>query len=68
MTVPANPEPRKLGGGNLPRTTVEANQSKDCFTIRQFSDDDQDLIHICDWAAMKATVDQFQKEREGQDW
>jgi hypothetical protein len=45
---------------------VEANQSPDCFSIRSMNDDgSEDLIHFCDWPAMKAVIDAFQQERGG---
>jgi hypothetical protein len=73
-------EPRLLGGENTagrivyPDGTeepfgiwVEPNQDPDCFSIRSINDDgSEDLIHFCDWPAMKAAIDAFQGERGGQ--
>jgi hypothetical protein len=42
------------------------NVDTTCFTIRQVNqnpDEDDDLIHICDWAELRATIDQFMADR-----
>lgn len=55
------------GGENLPGTVIEDNQHEDCFSIRYTDRDsgEQDLIHFCDWPALKAAIDQHQRERGG---
>lgn len=59
------------GGENLPGITIEDNQHKDCFSIRYYdpgeheSPADADLIHFCDWPALKAAIDKHQRERSG---
>lgn len=44
------------------------NQDRDCLSLYQdeFADDaETDTIHICDWPALKAAIDQHQRERGG---
>jgi hypothetical protein len=48
-----------LGGDNPDDSTVGCNQDPDCLTIYQ----EDDIIHICDWPAMRATIDAFQAAR-----
>ena len=58
---------RMLGGGNDPEITVEPNIDTECFSIRSVNHDDtEDLIHFCDWPAMRATIDQFMEDREAE--
>ena len=54
-----------LGGENSDGLTVEANQDPDCLTIRQpgGEGEDEDIIHVCDWPAMRAVIDEFQAAR-----
>ena len=44
---------------------IEPNVDTTCFAIRQINDngDDDDIIHICDWPALRATIDQFMADR-----
>jgi len=57
-------KPRQLGGDNHPNTTVEPNVDTACFSLRQVNDDgSEDLIHFCNWPAMRDTIDQFMAER-----
>ena len=52
------------GGVNDSGITVEDNQSADCFSVRQDNHDGtEDLIHFCDWPALKAAIDRHQGER-----
>ncbi len=46
--------------------TIEPNQDASCFSIRQTHADpaDEDLIHFCDWPALRKAVDEFMAERE----
>ena len=54
------------GGENDPGITIEDNQGKDCFSIRSDNHDgSEDLIHFCDWPALKAAIDKHQAERGG---
>ena len=59
------------GGENLPGIVIEDNQDRDCFSIRYYDPDEHgdgltgDLIHVCDWPALKAAIDQHQRERGG---
>lgn len=43
------------------------NHDRDCLTIRQLDawQETWDMIHICNWPAFKAAVDQHQRERGG---
>ena len=41
--------------------SIQPNQDVDCFSLCQ----DDDIIHICDWPALKAAIDKFQKDRGG---
>jgi len=53
-----------VGGLNRPTITVNCNISDQCFTIHEMNDDGtEDAIHICDWPAMRATIDAFQIAR-----
>jgi hypothetical protein len=53
------------GGGNSTSIVIEDNQHRDCFSIRYTdpADGSQDLIHFCDWPALKAAIDRHQSER-----
>jgi hypothetical protein len=44
---------------------ISPNVDTTCFTIRQVNpnDEDDDLIHICDWAELRAVIDQFMADR-----
>jgi hypothetical protein len=43
---------------------VSANIDTTCFTLREISaSGDEDLIHFCDWAELRATIDQFMADR-----
>jgi hypothetical protein len=55
------------GGRNLPTIVIEDNQAADCFSIRYTDQvsDEQQLIHFCDWPALKAAIDKHQSERGG---
>ena len=54
------------GGENDHGITIEDNQDPDCFSIRSDNHDDtEDLIHFCDWPALKAAIDKHQSERGG---
>jgi hypothetical protein len=55
------------GGENLPGIVIEDNQDADCFSIRSTDAEtgDCDLIHFCDWPALKAAINKHQKERGG---
>ena len=54
------------GGGNGCGITIEDNQDPDCFSIRSDDHDGgDDLIHFCDWPALKAAIDKHQSERGG---
>jgi|ERR1035441_3395655 hypothetical protein len=54
------------GGENGTGITIEDNQDKDCFSIRSDNHDgSEDLIHFCDWPALKAAIDKHQAERGG---
>lgn len=46
--------------------TIEPNQDPTCFSIRQThaNGDDEDLIHFCDWPALRKAIDEFMAERE----
>lgn len=59
-----HPGPRPLGGQNPLGITVESNQHRDCFSIRCEQDGNEDLIHFCDWPAMKSAIDAYQLEDE----
>jgi hypothetical protein len=53
------------GGENDPGITIEDNQDPDCFSIRSENHDlTEDLIHFCDWTALKAAIDRHQAERK----
>ena len=53
-------------GGQNDDITIEDNQDKDCFSIREDNHDGtNDLIHFCDWPALKAAIDKHQAERGG---
>ena len=57
------------GGENPSGIQIEDNQDPDCFTIR-YTDPAgdpgwDDVIHFCDWPALKAAIDQHQAERGG---
>ena len=53
-------------GGENSGITIEDNQDKDCFSIREDNyDGTDDLIHFCDWPALKAAIDRHQAERGG---
>ena len=52
------------GGANDTGVVIEDNQSAGCFSIRSDNHDDtEDLIHFCDWPALKAAIDKHQGER-----
>ena len=52
------------GGGNNCGITIEDNQAPGCFSIRSDDHDGgDDLIHFCDWPALKAAIDKHQSER-----
>ena len=55
------------GGENIPGIQIEDNQHEDCFSIRYTDPDsgEQDVIHFCDWPALKAAIDKHQSERGG---
>lgn len=60
------------GGGNLPGIVIEDNQDADCFSVRYYdpaeheAPGDADLIHFCDWPALKTAIDKHQRERGGE--
>lgn len=41
------------------------NQDRDCLSLYQGENGEWDTVHICDWPALKAAVDQHQRERGG---
>lgn len=47
------------GGKNFDQITIEDNQSRHCFSIR----DGSDLIHFCDAEALIASIRKHQSER-----
>jgi hypothetical protein len=52
------------GGGNLHGTYIGDSQDPDCFCIYQDREDsDRDVVHICDWPALRAAIEQHQSER-----
>lgn len=52
------------GGENSTGIAIEDNQDPDCFSIRSDNHDgSEDLIHFCDWPALKAAIDRHQSER-----
>jgi hypothetical protein len=65
---------RPLGGQNDDDITVQPSAYVNGFYIRKPHDpededrevNDPDEIYICDWPAMKATIDALQRERGGQ--
>ena len=60
------PHNTPAGGRNSCGIVIEDNQDPDCFSIRQDNhDDSEDLIHFCDWPALKAAIDKHQSERGG---
>jgi hypothetical protein len=43
---------------------ISPNVDTTCFTIRQVNQEEEDdLIHICDWPELRATIDQFMADR-----
>ena len=44
---------------------IEPNIDTTCFSIRQINDngDEDDLIHICSWPELRATIDRFMDDR-----
>ena len=43
---------------------IEPNIDTTCFSIRSVEQDgEEDLIHFCDWPALRATIDQFMADR-----
>ena len=68
MSAECSPDHQTPAGGeNLPGIVVEDNQDKDCFSVRYDDPDDDslDVIHFCDWPALRAAIDQHQRERGG---
>lgn len=56
------------GGENLPGIEITDNQDRDCFSIVYTDPDDPgdcDVIHFCDWPALRAAIDKHQRERGG---
>ena len=53
------------GGANLPGIVIEDGLEAGCFTIRHPGGVGGDWIHFCDWPALKAAIDQHQRERGG---
>jgi hypothetical protein len=59
------------GGENDQGIVIEDNQDRDCFSIRYYDravhgdDLTGDLIHFCDWPALKAAIGKHQHERGG---
>ena len=52
------------GGENAAGIVIEDNQDPDCFSIRSDNHDGtDDLIHFCDWPALRAAIDKHQRER-----
>lgn len=53
------------GGGENAHITIGDNQDPDCFSIYQENRDgsDWDVIHVCDWPALKAAINRHQAER-----
>jgi hypothetical protein len=57
------------GGENLPGIQIEDNQHRDCFSIRYYDPEEHDgpgaadLIHFCDWPALRDAIDSHQAER-----
>ena len=67
---PCHPPPACSPDHHTQCGTIEIgdNQDRDCLSLYQseFADDaETDTIHICDWPALKAAVDQHQRERGG---
>jgi len=63
VPCPSKLKPRPLGGGNAD-ICIEPNVDTTCFSIRQENaDGTEDLIHFCDWPAMRATIDQWMIDR-----
>ena len=56
-----------LGGANDPGIKFEPNQYWGCFSIRSddnpAKDQPEQLIHFCDWPAMRNTIDALQEAR-----
>jgi hypothetical protein len=55
---PGNEVP--VGGGLF----IEANVDTTCFSMRAVTGiGEEDLIHVCDWPELRATIDQFMADR-----
>jgi hypothetical protein len=58
------PAPSKIGPVLVPGTEWVTYQLIDDFSIRSVDQNgDEDLIHFCDWPALRATIDQFMADR-----
>jgi hypothetical protein len=46
---------------------LQENQNADCFTLYQHDgiSENADLIHVCNWPALKKAIDDFQAMRGG---
>ena len=55
------------GGENLPGIQIQDNQDADCFSIQYYDPEERaaDLIHFCDWPALRDAIDRHQTERHG---
>lgn len=55
------------GPGNPSGIMIEDNQHRDCLSIRETDSSGvtTDLIHFCDWPALRSAIDQHQRERGG---
>ena len=66
--VPCSPDHHTPAGGeNMTGIEIHDNQDRDCLTIRQEDpvDKSYNLVHVCDWPALRAAIDQHQRERGG---
>lgn len=55
----------KTGEGGI---YIEPNADTTCFSIRSVGwDGDEDLIHFCDWPALRAVINQFMADRAAEE-